>query len=304
MAIRARNPGALLADLGAAVWRDRSIVLTWTMRGTRHLHPATDIRWLISVFGPVFGRPGRRAMELGIGRLVGDRAVAASATPGRGGHGHRRGHGQPPPGEGPPRRRGGRRPRPGPDPRATGIRAGAPAGRPGRSSPNLPGPHGEERYVAPTSGCRQRTSPAARMRWAALRPGSGRRSLRPAHGTSGPGTACRLLRPSADGRLGTAAPASAAREVFDRGPVRLTGAFDTLLLGCADRSLHAPRSTHVRSLRAVALSSRSSSWRVWSWRPGATSAAGPTPSRSLPSGSCPAGSFGESKTEVAPSASS
>src|ERR1700704_5005121 len=64
--IRAPSPGLVLADLGRAVWEDRSLVLTWSMRGTRHLHPAADVRWLLAVFGPVFGRPGRRAGQLGL----------------------------------------------------------------------------------------------------------------------------------------------------------------------------------------------------------------------------------------------
>src|ERR1700704_5472320 len=66
LSMRGRCPGLLLADLGGAVWEERSLVLTWTMRGTRHLPPAADVRWLLAVFGPVFGRPGRRAGQLGI----------------------------------------------------------------------------------------------------------------------------------------------------------------------------------------------------------------------------------------------
>src|SRR5437660_1599797 len=77
MSIRARSPDLDLADLRRAVCDDRSVVLTWSMRGTRHLHPAADVRWLLEVFGPVFGRPGRRAEQLGIAGASGDRAVAA-----------------------------------------------------------------------------------------------------------------------------------------------------------------------------------------------------------------------------------
>src|SRR5437879_6546809 len=77
MSIRARCPGLAVADLAGAVWEERCLVLTWSMRGTRHLHPAADVRWLLEVFGPVFGRPGRRAEQLGIAGASGDRAVAA-----------------------------------------------------------------------------------------------------------------------------------------------------------------------------------------------------------------------------------
>src|SRR3982074_2050828 len=58
MSIRARSPDRALADLRRAVWDDRSVVLTWSMRGTRHLHPAADVRWLLAVFGPAVGPPG------------------------------------------------------------------------------------------------------------------------------------------------------------------------------------------------------------------------------------------------------
>src|SRR5438105_9670240 len=66
MSIRARAPGLAVADLGRAVREERGLVITWSMRGTRHLHPAADVRWLLKVFGPVFGHPGRRAEQLGI----------------------------------------------------------------------------------------------------------------------------------------------------------------------------------------------------------------------------------------------
>src|SRR5256884_8129943 len=63
MSVRARCPGLAVADLARAVREERCLVLTWSMRGTRHLHPAADGRWLLEVFGPEFGRPGRRAEQ-------------------------------------------------------------------------------------------------------------------------------------------------------------------------------------------------------------------------------------------------
>src|SRR3984893_8619126 len=77
MSIRARSPGLALAGLRRAVWEDRSLVLTWTMRGTRHLHPATDVRWLLAALAALLWRPGRRAEQLGIAGAAGYRAVAA-----------------------------------------------------------------------------------------------------------------------------------------------------------------------------------------------------------------------------------
>lgn len=78
MSIRPRAPGLGIGDVFAAAGGG-AMVLTWTMRGTRHLHPAGDIPWLLSVFAPVFGRQPRREAQLGIGGVVGDRAVAALA---------------------------------------------------------------------------------------------------------------------------------------------------------------------------------------------------------------------------------
>ena len=64
LSIRPRASGLLMGDVDQAL-AERSIVLTWTLRGTRHYHAAADVRWLVGLFGPTFGRPGRRARQLG-----------------------------------------------------------------------------------------------------------------------------------------------------------------------------------------------------------------------------------------------
>jgi hypothetical protein len=65
-------------DVDRALREDRSVVLTWTLRGTRHYHRAEDVRWLVGVLGLVFNRPGSaRARQLGIAGEAGDRAVRA-----------------------------------------------------------------------------------------------------------------------------------------------------------------------------------------------------------------------------------
>lgn len=76
LSIRPRGRGLVLGDVEQAV-REGAIVLTWTLRGTRHYHAREDVRPLVGLFGPVFGRPGRRARQLGIDGDVGDRAVRA-----------------------------------------------------------------------------------------------------------------------------------------------------------------------------------------------------------------------------------
>jgi Winged helix DNA-binding domain len=76
LSIRARSTGLVAADVWRAAAETRSLVLTWSLRGTRHLHHTEDVRWLVGVLGPVFGRPGRRARELGVSGTVGDDAVS------------------------------------------------------------------------------------------------------------------------------------------------------------------------------------------------------------------------------------
>ncbi len=77
LSIRARSQGLAVDDIGAARTVERSIVLTWTLRGTRHYHHEADVRWLVALLGPVFARPSRRTEQLGIAGDVGERAVGA-----------------------------------------------------------------------------------------------------------------------------------------------------------------------------------------------------------------------------------
>ena len=78
LAVRARSRGLVAADV-ETTRAERRVVLTWTLRGTRHLHRAEDVRWLLSLLGPTFLRPSKRAEQLGISGAVGDRAVRALA---------------------------------------------------------------------------------------------------------------------------------------------------------------------------------------------------------------------------------
>ena len=71
LSIRARLPATTRADVWSA-----PLVLTWTLRGTRHLHHRHDAVWLVGLLGPAFNRPGgARARQLGIAGRVGDTAV-------------------------------------------------------------------------------------------------------------------------------------------------------------------------------------------------------------------------------------
>jgi len=75
LAVGARASGLATGDVDAALGDERSLVLTWSLRGTRHLHAGSDVRWLVALLGPKFARPGRRAEQLGIAGDIGDNAV-------------------------------------------------------------------------------------------------------------------------------------------------------------------------------------------------------------------------------------
>lgn len=231
MSVRARSPGLVVADLFRAVWEERRLVLTWSMRGTRHLHPAADVAWLLRVFGPVFGRPGRRAEQLGIAGAPGDRAVLAlrDALAAEGML---------------------TRPQVKERLAAVGVDVSgqAPVHVLQRAALEgvlcvLPDPHGQERYVLLDDWVPSSEVPGREEALTLL----AARYLR----AFGPATVADFRHwsglPAAQAELGWAAVAGGAdRPALPddataaprRCPVRLTGGFDTLLLGYADRSLH------------------------------------------------------------------
>ncbi len=81
LAVAAHVVGLQAQDLAAVPWSLRArgapgdwspLVLTWSLRGTRHLHHPDDVGWIVDLVGPAFARPNMRTEELG----VSDRAVA------------------------------------------------------------------------------------------------------------------------------------------------------------------------------------------------------------------------------------
>ena len=76
LSLRARGGASTAADVPAAVAAGE-VVVTWTLRGTRHLHARDDVGWVLGLMRPAFNRPGRRAEQHGIAGRTGDRAVAA-----------------------------------------------------------------------------------------------------------------------------------------------------------------------------------------------------------------------------------
>jgi hypothetical protein len=78
LAVRARSDGLDLAAVVRACEQDRTVVRTWLMRGTLHLVPAQDVRWLTALLGPGLVRAGRRRRtELGLTDAVCANALAA-----------------------------------------------------------------------------------------------------------------------------------------------------------------------------------------------------------------------------------
>ncbi len=73
--VRVRSSGLTSADVMRAHSHDRSIVRTWVMRGTLHLIPAEDHRWMTALLGPSAFSAGRgRRRELGLDENTLDKA--------------------------------------------------------------------------------------------------------------------------------------------------------------------------------------------------------------------------------------
>jgi hypothetical protein len=78
LGVRARSHGLLAEDVRRAREVDRSIVMTWAMRGTLHLVPAADLGWLLKLLGPLFIQQGeRRFQQLGLSEEIRVEALAA-----------------------------------------------------------------------------------------------------------------------------------------------------------------------------------------------------------------------------------
>ena len=68
LGIRARRAGTTRADVDAARFEERSVARTWVMRGTLHLIPAEDARWMVWLLGPVgLRKSAKRIAELRVG---------------------------------------------------------------------------------------------------------------------------------------------------------------------------------------------------------------------------------------------
>jgi hypothetical protein len=80
LAVRARAAGADERSVAAACDTDRTVVRTWLMRGTLHMVPAEDVRWMVALFGPPTAQRDRtRRYQLGVTDEI--CAAAMSALP-------------------------------------------------------------------------------------------------------------------------------------------------------------------------------------------------------------------------------
>ncbi|MEO7003376.1 MAG: winged helix DNA-binding domain-containing protein [Ktedonobacterales bacterium] len=67
LAVRPRSMAVTAADVTRACNEERAIVRTWAMRGTLHMLPVEDVRWMVALLGPIFtARYHSRRLELGL----------------------------------------------------------------------------------------------------------------------------------------------------------------------------------------------------------------------------------------------
>ena len=76
LTVRVRAERVTAGDVEEARAEKRSVVRTWAMRGTLHLLPSEDVRWILRLIGPTMVRKFRRRhLELGLTPEVCTRAV-------------------------------------------------------------------------------------------------------------------------------------------------------------------------------------------------------------------------------------
>lgn len=76
LGLRARSGRLTADDVKKAREAERSIVLTWAMRGTMHLVAAEDLGWMLAWFGPLFIHEStRRYAQLGLDAVTRAKAV-------------------------------------------------------------------------------------------------------------------------------------------------------------------------------------------------------------------------------------
>ena len=77
LTVRPRTDGLTRADIDASLRSRGGLVLIWSLRGTLHYHDASDVRSILALVGPNFGKFTARDHQLGIDRHVGRAAEQA-----------------------------------------------------------------------------------------------------------------------------------------------------------------------------------------------------------------------------------
>ena len=78
LAVRARSKSIAQADIQHARETERSIALSWSLRGTLHLVAADDLRWLLDLCGEgVIRSTRRRYQQLGLTEAIREEALEA-----------------------------------------------------------------------------------------------------------------------------------------------------------------------------------------------------------------------------------
>lgn len=78
LAIQARSKNIAQADIQHARETERSIALSWSLRGTLHLVAANDLRWLLDLCGEgVIRSTRRRYQQLGLTEAIREEALEA-----------------------------------------------------------------------------------------------------------------------------------------------------------------------------------------------------------------------------------
>ena len=79
LGVRARLAGSTASAVGRARFEERTIARVWCMRGTLHLVAAEDVRWLVTLLGPVrLRRNAKRIASLGVDTPEAGEAVRAT----------------------------------------------------------------------------------------------------------------------------------------------------------------------------------------------------------------------------------
>ena len=81
LAIRSRSSGISVAAVERALTDERTLVISWLLRGTLHLVRREDHPWLHALTAPrLLGASQRRLGQLGVGAAAAERSPSSRAA--------------------------------------------------------------------------------------------------------------------------------------------------------------------------------------------------------------------------------